>query len=155
LNINQQVIAYNLIWGLNVDISNIIFSDLVAKLHNRKKGRETKVCYIRFLSLIIERLLGENYKNGKLTSFKPHHISATSFKTPSASEVALTYHMLKVAQISKEPKETLILPSKGVNTSNIINKSLFGTNVQPVGQSKASTDKRSKKKKNPSSSDPK
>ncbi|GKC51591.1 hypothetical protein Tco_1074336, partial [Tanacetum coccineum] len=63
--------------------------------------------------------------------------------------------MLKVAQVSKEPEETLILPSKGVNTSNIINKSLSGTTVQLVSQSKASTDKRSKKKKNPSSFDPK
>ncbi|GJZ59503.1 hypothetical protein Tco_0615319 [Tanacetum coccineum] len=40
LNINQQVIAYSLIWGLNVDIGNIFFSDLVAKLVNAKKGRE-------------------------------------------------------------------------------------------------------------------
>ncbi|GJQ91786.1 retrovirus-related pol polyprotein from transposon TNT 1-94 [Tanacetum coccineum] len=112
-----KFLSDSLIWGLNVDIGNIIFSDLVAKLHNGKKGREPK--------------------------------------TPSASKVALTSHMLKVAQISKEPEETLILPSKGVNTSNIINKSLSGTTVQLVSQSKASTDKRSKKKKNPSSFDPK
>ncbi|GJU01307.1 retrovirus-related pol polyprotein from transposon TNT 1-94 [Tanacetum coccineum] len=40
LNINQQMIAYSLIWGLNVDIGNIIFSNLVFKLQNGKKGRE-------------------------------------------------------------------------------------------------------------------
>ncbi|GJY75651.1 hypothetical protein Tco_0480767 [Tanacetum coccineum] len=45
LNINQQVIAYCLIWGLNVDIGNIIFSDLVAKLLNGKKVRVPSACY--------------------------------------------------------------------------------------------------------------
>ncbi|GJT43592.1 hypothetical protein Tco_0952307 [Tanacetum coccineum] len=53
--------------------------------------------------------------------------------------------MLKLTQISKEPGETLILPSKGVNTGNIIDKSLSRTTVHPVGQSKAPTDKRSKR----------
>nr|GEZ67100.1 retrovirus-related Pol polyprotein from transposon TNT 1-94 [Tanacetum cinerariifolium] len=56
-------------------------------------------------------------------------------------EVDLTSYMLKMAQISKEPEDTLILPSKGVNTGNIANKSLFETTVQPVSQSKAPTDK--------------
>ncbi|GJT53376.1 retrovirus-related pol polyprotein from transposon TNT 1-94, partial [Tanacetum coccineum] len=42
-NINQQVTAYSLIWGLNVNIGNIFFSDLVAKLVNSKKGREPNV----------------------------------------------------------------------------------------------------------------
>ncbi|GJU69303.1 hypothetical protein Tco_1255562 [Tanacetum coccineum] len=85
--------------------------DLVAKLTNGKKKRETNIYYTIYLSLIFEHLLGNAYKNDKLKSFKPHHISATSFKIPSANG--------------------------------------------PVGQSKASTDKKSRKKKNPSSSQPK
>ncbi|GJW46505.1 retrovirus-related pol polyprotein from transposon TNT 1-94 [Tanacetum coccineum] len=40
LNINQKVIAYSLIQGLNVDIGNILFPDIVAKRVNGKKGRE-------------------------------------------------------------------------------------------------------------------
>ncbi|GJW82748.1 retrovirus-related pol polyprotein from transposon TNT 1-94 [Tanacetum coccineum] len=38
-----------LIWGLNVDIGNILFSDLVAKIVNGKKGREVNICYTRRL----------------------------------------------------------------------------------------------------------
>ncbi|GJZ26114.1 hypothetical protein Tco_0570367 [Tanacetum coccineum] len=117
LNINQQVIAYCLIWGLDIDIGNIIFSDLVAKLLNGKK--------------------------------------AASFKTLLASEVALTFHMLKVAKLLTEPKETLIHSSERVNADDTTDKSLSGTSVQPVNWSKAPTNKKSRKKKNPSSSQPK
>ncbi|GKB69688.1 retrovirus-related pol polyprotein from transposon TNT 1-94 [Tanacetum coccineum] len=119
LNINQQVIAYCLIWGLDVDIGNIIFSDLVAKILNGKKGRDPNLCYTRFLSLMIEHLLRENYENDNITSFKPHTISGSYFKTPLASE------------------------------------SLSGASVQHVNQSKAPTDKKLRKKKNPASSQPK
>ncbi|GJY57120.1 hypothetical protein Tco_0456235 [Tanacetum coccineum] len=111
LNLNQQVIAYCLIWGLEVDIRNIIFSNLVAKLQNGKKGRDPYVCHTKFLSLMIKYLLEDNSNDDGLTSFKPHTISAASFKTPSASEVSLTPHMLKVAKLLPEPEESLILPS--------------------------------------------
>ncbi|GJR45894.1 hypothetical protein Tco_1313997 [Tanacetum coccineum] len=59
---------------------------------------------IRFLSLSIEHLLGNAYKNGKLKTFKPHHISATSFKTLSVNEVALIPHILKVPKSSIDKK---------------------------------------------------
>nr|GFB33586.1 hypothetical protein [Tanacetum cinerariifolium]GFB33587.1 hypothetical protein [Tanacetum cinerariifolium] len=52
-------------------------------------------------------------------------------------------------------EEPLILHSMEVNDGNTTDKSLSGTIVQPVDQSKASTDKRSKKKKNTSSFEPK
>ncbi|GJZ77686.1 hypothetical protein Tco_0642358 [Tanacetum coccineum] len=70
ININQQVIAYSLCWGLNADIDNILFFDLVATLVNGKKGREQNVCYTRFLSHI-EHLLGDAYKNDKLKLLNP------------------------------------------------------------------------------------
>ncbi|GKD82188.1 hypothetical protein Tco_1349027 [Tanacetum coccineum] len=114
------MIAYSLCWGLDIDIGNILFSDLVIKLTTSNKKKEQNICYTRYLSLIIEHLLGNAYKNDKLKTFKLHHISSTTFKTPSASEIALTSHMLK-----------------------------------PVNWSKAPTNKNSKKKKNPSSSQPK
>ncbi|GJX11394.1 hypothetical protein Tco_0201253 [Tanacetum coccineum] len=57
---------------------------------------------------------------------------ASSFQTPSVSEVSLTSHMLKVAKLSKEPDEYLILPSKEVNAKESPDKSQSGTNVQPL-----------------------
>nr|GFA08105.1 hypothetical protein [Tanacetum cinerariifolium] len=97
----------------------------------------------------------KDYKNDKLKTFKPHHISAISFKITSENEVAMIPHMMQVAKILPVLEETLILPSKEVNTTNSDNKSFSRTSMQPVGQSKASTDKKSRKKKNPSSSQPK
>ncbi|GKE14047.1 hypothetical protein Tco_1421624, partial [Tanacetum coccineum] len=94
------MIAYSLCWGLDINIGNILFSDIVVKLTTGKKGREPNICYTRYLSLIIEHLLGKNYKNDKLKTFKPYQILATSFKKPSASEVPLISHTLKVEIIS-------------------------------------------------------
>nr|GEX86637.1 reverse transcriptase [Tanacetum cinerariifolium] len=85
---------------------------------------------------------------------KPYHISATSFQTPSASEVSLTSHMLKVAKLSKKPEESLILPSEEVNAEESIDKSQSETNVQSLSQSKAPTAKRLRKEKNPSLTQP-
>ncbi|GJV80128.1 retrovirus-related pol polyprotein from transposon TNT 1-94 [Tanacetum coccineum] len=116
LNINQQIIAYSLCWGLDIDISNILFSDLVAKLTTGKKGREPNICYTRYLSLIIEHLLRSAYKNDKLKTFKSHQISTTSFKTPSASEVPLISHMLKVH--AEEPVATADA-TKSIETSKL------------------------------------
>ncbi|GJX87131.1 retrovirus-related pol polyprotein from transposon TNT 1-94 [Tanacetum coccineum] len=155
LKLNQQTIAYCLIFGLEINIGDIIFKDLINKLQNGKKNRETNVCYTRYISLVLEQLLGENYNDESLTVLKPHHISAASFQTPSASEVSLTSHMLKVAKLSKEPDESLIFPSKEVNAEATADKSQFGTNVQPLSQPKAPTAKKSKKKISPSSTQPK
>nr|GEV63063.1 retrovirus-related Pol polyprotein from transposon TNT 1-94 [Tanacetum cinerariifolium] len=47
MNLNQQTIAYCLIWGLEIDIEGIIFLDLVHKLQNRKKNRELNIFYTR------------------------------------------------------------------------------------------------------------
>ncbi|GJT28516.1 retrovirus-related pol polyprotein from transposon TNT 1-94 [Tanacetum coccineum] len=79
MNFSQQTIAYCLIFGLEINIGDIIFKDLINMLHNRKKNKETN--------------------------------------TPSASEVSLTSHMLKVAKILKEPGESLILPFEEVNAT--------------------------------------
>ncbi|GJY91451.1 hypothetical protein Tco_0506647 [Tanacetum coccineum] len=78
-----------------------------------------------------------------------------TFKPSTASEVPLTSYMRKVAKQSEQPKKPLILPSEEVNTATIADKSLSGTTMQHGVQSKASTDKKSKKKRNPPSSKPK
>ncbi|GJU58771.1 hypothetical protein Tco_1236537 [Tanacetum coccineum] len=57
----------SLVLGLEIDIRAIIFSELVNKLQNKKKKREANICYIRFLSLMFEKLLGDNYINAKLS----------------------------------------------------------------------------------------
>ncbi|GKF86258.1 hypothetical protein Tco_0254085, partial [Tanacetum coccineum] len=63
--------------------------------------------------------------------------------------------MMKVAKLLPDPQETLILLSQEVNADNTTDKSFSGTFVQPVGQPKAPTDKKSEKKKNPASFKPK
>nr|GEY32174.1 retrovirus-related Pol polyprotein from transposon TNT 1-94 [Tanacetum cinerariifolium] len=115
-------------------------------------GKEIE--YLLHKILIIKHLLREAYIDDNLKIFKPHHISATSFKTPFESEVPLTAHMCKVAKLSPEPIKSMILPSRELNTDDIANKSLSGTIVQPVTQSKAKIDKKSRKKKNLASSKP-
>ncbi|GJT68145.1 hypothetical protein Tco_1019625 [Tanacetum coccineum] len=60
--------------------------------------------------------------------------------------------MLKVARLSKEPEESLILPSGKVNVDDSADKSPSRTSVQPVTQPKAPTDLKIKKKRIPPSS---
>ncbi|GJR90226.1 retrovirus-related pol polyprotein from transposon TNT 1-94 [Tanacetum coccineum] len=155
MNLNQQTIAYCLIWGLEIDIGAIIFLDLTHKLQNGKKNRETNICYTRFLSLIFEKLLGGNYITNDLTLVKPHTITAASFQKPLASKVPLTSHMLIVAKLSKDLEQSLIPPSGEVNADDTADKSLFRASMQPVTQLKAPTDLKTKKKRITPSSKPK
>ncbi|GJS54365.1 hypothetical protein Tco_0627727 [Tanacetum coccineum] len=62
LKASQETIAYCLYWGLNIDIADILFSDLIAHLHpeGSKNQRKPNVCYTRYLSLIMEHLLQDN-----------------------------------------------------------------------------------------------
>ncbi|GJV75124.1 hypothetical protein Tco_1506708 [Tanacetum coccineum] len=138
LNANQQTIAKCLCWGLNVDIASILFSDLIAQQHpvTGKKERKSNICYIRYLSLILEHLLGEAYTNENLKTLKPNHITTLSFKPTLENETALTAHM-------------------EVNVDDSADKSSSGTSVQPVTQPKAPTDLKPKKKRIPPSSKPK
>ncbi|GJS03181.1 hypothetical protein Tco_0319689 [Tanacetum coccineum] len=124
MNFSQQTIAYCLIFGLEINIGDIIFKELINKIQNGKKNRETNVCYTRYISLVLEQLFGENYHDESLTLLKPHHISIASFQTPSTSEVSLTSHMLKVAKFSKEPDESLILPFGEVNAEATADKEM-------------------------------
>ncbi|GJZ94479.1 retrovirus-related pol polyprotein from transposon TNT 1-94, partial [Tanacetum coccineum] len=141
-----------LLFTVLIDTEGIIFSDLVHKLQNRKKNRELNICYTRFLSLIFEKLLGKDYVSNDLTLVKPHTITAASFQKPLASEVPLTSHMLKVAKLSEEPEQSLIPPSEKVNADETADNSLSRASVQPITQSKATTDLKTKKKKIPPSS---
>ncbi|GJW97687.1 hypothetical protein Tco_0179495 [Tanacetum coccineum] len=110
---------FSLIWrvliqyiGLDINIGKILFFDLLVQLNPGKKERKLNVCYTRYLSLIIEHLLGDTYNNNNLKTLKPYHITASSFKTLSASEVPLNSHMLKMAKISEEQYKSLIISSR-------------------------------------------
>ncbi|GJY08947.1 retrovirus-related pol polyprotein from transposon TNT 1-94 [Tanacetum coccineum] len=130
-------------------------AELVHKLQNRKKNREENIRYTRFLSLIFEKLLGENYINDALTFVKLYTILDASFQKPLAYEVALTSHMLKVAKLFQEPGQSFILSSEKVNVDDDADKSLSKTTVQPITQPKAPTDLKPQKKRIPPSSKPK
>nr|GEV28397.1 uncharacterized mitochondrial protein AtMg00810-like [Tanacetum cinerariifolium] len=124
LNVNQQIIVYYLCWWLEIDIAEIFFSDLIASLHplTGKLERKANICYIRYLSLIMEHLLKDAYKSDNLMSLKPHHITSISFKSTLENDIALTAHVCKVAELSPDPIKTL-LPSCGeVNANNTTDK---------------------------------
>ncbi|GJT90234.1 hypothetical protein Tco_1079079 [Tanacetum coccineum] len=82
-----------------------------------------------YLSMIFEKLLGENYINGDLTFVKPYTISASSFQTTLASEVSFTSHMLKVDKLFQEHEQSLILSFEKVNADDSVDKSLSRTTV--------------------------
>ncbi|GJY11426.1 hypothetical protein Tco_0379611 [Tanacetum coccineum] len=131
--------TYDSLWfvlGLDIDIVGILFSDLVTKLTTRKKGRDQNICYTRYSSLIIEHLLGEAYINENLNTIKPYHITSSTFKPSTASEVPLTSYMQKVAKLSEQTEKPLILPSKEVNTDTTIDKSFSRTSIHLGAQSK-------------------
>nr|GEY00214.1 retrovirus-related Pol polyprotein from transposon TNT 1-94 [Tanacetum cinerariifolium] len=155
MNLNQQTIAYCLIYGLEIDIRGIIFSDLVHKLQNEKKNKESNICYTRFLSLVFEKLIKDKYIRNDLTRVKPHTITTASFQKPLALKVSLSSHMLKVAKLYQEPEQSLIPPSREVNVDDTSNKSFSRAFEQPITQPKAPIDLKTKKKKIPSSSQPK
>nr|GEX70002.1 retrotransposon protein, putative, Ty3-gypsy subclass [Tanacetum cinerariifolium] len=142
--------------GLNIDIADILFLDLIAHLHpkGRKNQRKLNVCYTRYLSFIMKHLLQDNYKNDKLLSLKPFNITSITFKPKWKNETALTSHMCKVAGLSPEPIQPLIPPSDEVNADDTADKSLSGTSVSPVTQPKAPIAKRPRKKEIPSSTQP-
>ncbi|GKA98431.1 hypothetical protein Tco_0826368 [Tanacetum coccineum] len=96
-----------------------------------------------------------DYVSNDLTLVKPHTITAASFQKLLASEVTLTSHMLKVAKLSEEPEQSFLSPFGEVNDDDTADKSLSKAFVQPVTQSKATTDLKKKKKKIPPSSKPK
>ncbi|GKA53740.1 retrovirus-related pol polyprotein from transposon TNT 1-94 [Tanacetum coccineum] len=152
LNANKQTISYCLCWGLNINITDILFSNLITHLYPEtvKKERKPNVCYTRYLSLIMEHLVKDNYKNDDLISLKPYNIIATTFRPTWKNETILTSHMFKVADLSPEPIQSLLLPFREVNVVDTADKSLSGTFVPPVTLPKAQTAKTPKKKKIPS-----
>nr|GEW51766.1 retrovirus-related Pol polyprotein from transposon TNT 1-94 [Tanacetum cinerariifolium] len=129
-----------------------VLYDKIHKLQNKKKNMELNTCYTRFLSLIFEKLLGENYISNDITLVKPHSITVALFQKSLASKVALTSNMLKVDKLFQEPEQSLISPSREVNADDTTDKSLSRASVQLITQPIAPTDLKTKKKRIPPSS---
>ncbi|GJZ08560.1 hypothetical protein Tco_0542843 [Tanacetum coccineum] len=125
VNSIQQLLAYSLITGTEVDIGEIIYSDLVTKLLN--KSRLKYVSYPRFISCALQVLLGSEYNQDKKFRFLPPILSNSNFtKDPSkVTDIVLTAHMIvgleasgALSKKSKRPKsknpptETKVTPPK-------------------------------------------
>ncbi|GJZ78898.1 retrovirus-related pol polyprotein from transposon TNT 1-94 [Tanacetum coccineum] len=95
-----------------------------------KKERKSNICYTRYLSLIMEHLMGEAYINENLKTLKHHYITATTFKPTLKNETSLTAHMCKVAKLSPNPIKSLLSPFGEVNADNSSDKSSSKTFVQ-------------------------
>ncbi|GJX11367.1 hypothetical protein Tco_0201226 [Tanacetum coccineum] len=74
VNFIQQLLAYSLITRTEVDIGEIIYSDLITKLLN--KSRMKYVSYPRFISCALQVLLGSEYTRGMALSTQPATIQA-------------------------------------------------------------------------------
>ncbi|GKD14700.1 hypothetical protein Tco_1199107 [Tanacetum coccineum] len=96
VNSIQQLLAFCLITRTEVDIGEIIYSDLVTKLLN--KSRLKFVSYPRFISCALQVLLGSDYTQDKKFGFLPGILSNSNFtKDPSkVTDIELTAHMIAV-----------------------------------------------------------
>ncbi|GJS42634.1 hypothetical protein Tco_0567677 [Tanacetum coccineum] len=125
VNSIQQLLAFSLITGTEVDIGEIIYSDLVTKLLN--KSRLKYVSYPRFISCALQVLLGSDYTQDKKFGFLPPILSNSNFtKDPSkVTNIDLTSHMIagpkasgalskkrKQPKSKKPPTETKVTPPK-------------------------------------------
>ncbi|GJU69137.1 hypothetical protein Tco_1255396 [Tanacetum coccineum] len=126
--------------GLNIDIAGVLYDDLISKLTARgKKGREKNICYMRYLSLVMEHLMGKDYTNNNLTPTKSFQITSATFKKPTSSKVPLTSHKRKVAKLDNELQVT---SSKGANIETSSAMYLSRTSKHPASVQKAKPNKK-------------
>ncbi|GJZ23168.1 retrovirus-related pol polyprotein from transposon TNT 1-94 [Tanacetum coccineum] len=115
VNSIQQLLAYSLITGTEVDTGEIIYSDLVTKLLN--KSRLKYVSYPRFISCALQVLLGFEYTQDKKFGFLPPIMSNSNFKKdPSkVTDIELTARMifLNNRRDSVSPPPLVAKPKKG------------------------------------------
>ncbi|GJZ88728.1 hypothetical protein Tco_0660510 [Tanacetum coccineum] len=96
LNSSQQMIFYNLFTRAKIHIGVIIFNDLVIRITD--KPRKKYVAYLRFLSCVLEHLLGSEYTQDKALGSIYSVMSKLNYHRNS-SEVPpneLTEYMLSV-----------------------------------------------------------
>ncbi|GJZ11858.1 retrovirus-related pol polyprotein from transposon TNT 1-94 [Tanacetum coccineum] len=148
VNSIQRLLAYCLITGTEVDIGEIIYSDLITKLLN--KSRLKYVSYPRFISCALQVLLGSDYTQDEKFRFLPGILSNSNFtKDPSkVTNIELTANMIAVND-QKDLVSPLTLaakPKKG--------KSQTVTPTLPKSQGSEVPGALSKKSKRPKSKKP-
>ncbi|GJW36970.1 hypothetical protein Tco_0059890 [Tanacetum coccineum] len=148
VNSIQQLLAYCLITGTEVDIGEIIYNDLVTKLLN--KSRLKYVSYPRFISCALQVLLGSDYTQDENFGFLPSILSNSNLtKDPSkVTDIELTAHMIAVNS-HKDLVSPLLLsakPKKG--------KSQTVTSTLPKLQGPEAPGALSKKRQKPKSKKP-
>nr|GEV64845.1 retrovirus-related Pol polyprotein from transposon TNT 1-94 [Tanacetum cinerariifolium] len=96
VNSIHRLLAYSLITSTEVDVEEIIYSDLVTKLLN--KSRLKYVSYPRFISCALQVLQGPDYAQDKKFGFLASILSNSNFtKGPSkVTEIELTAYMIDV-----------------------------------------------------------
>ncbi|GJR79413.1 hypothetical protein Tco_0150198 [Tanacetum coccineum] len=105
LNYMHQLIAHGLINGVKLDYGGIIFNDLAAKLTN--SVRHTSPAYARFISLILEKALGDSYVLSDEIGLKIPIMGNSIFNLdPSLLEVPISSHMVRVCQ--SEPDSAVV-----------------------------------------------
>ncbi|GJU84621.1 hypothetical protein Tco_1292167 [Tanacetum coccineum] len=148
VNSIQQLLAYCLITGTEVDLGEIIYSDLVTKLLN--KSRLKYVSYPRFISCALQVLLGSDYTQDENFGFLPGILSNSNFtKDPSkVTDIELTAHMIAVnnRRDSVSPLPLSAKPKKG--------KSQTMTPTLPKSQGPEASGALSKKRQKPKSKKP-
>ncbi|GJV85215.1 hypothetical protein Tco_1525113 [Tanacetum coccineum] len=105
LNYMHQLIAHGLINGVKLDYGGIIFNDLAAKLTN--SVRHTSPADARFISLILEKALGDSYVLSDEIGLKIPIMGKSIFNLdPSLLEVPISSHMVRVCQ--SEPDSIVV-----------------------------------------------
>ncbi|GJR00015.1 retrovirus-related pol polyprotein from transposon TNT 1-94 [Tanacetum coccineum] len=144
VNFIQQLLAYCLITGTEVDIGEIIYSDLVTKLLN--KSRLKYVSYPRFISCALQVLLGSDYTQDENFRFLPGILSNSNFtKDPSKfTDIELMAYIIAGPEVpealskkSKWPKSkrpptmTKVTPPKPTENSGQSHSVSSGTVPDP------------------------
>ncbi|GJR45511.1 hypothetical protein Tco_1313614 [Tanacetum coccineum] len=139
VNSIQQLLAYYLITRTEVDIGEIIYSDLVTKLLN--KSRLKYVSYPRFILCALQVLLDSGYTQDGNFGFLPGILSNSNFtKDPSkVIDIELTTHMI-VVNSRKDSVSPLPLPGPEV-TRALSKKSKRPKSKKPPTETKVTPPK--------------
>ncbi|GKC65979.1 hypothetical protein Tco_1098577, partial [Tanacetum coccineum] len=115
VNLIQQLFAYCLIIGTQVDIGEIIYSDLVTKLLN--KSRLKYISYPIFISCALQVLLGSNCTQDEKFGFLPCILSNSNFTkdVSKVTDIELMTHIITVnnQKDSVSPLPLAVNPKKG------------------------------------------
>ncbi|GKB04748.1 hypothetical protein Tco_0832943 [Tanacetum coccineum] len=139
------MISYCLITGTEVDIGEIIYSDLVTKLLS--KSRLKYISYPRFISCALQVLLGYEYTQDKQFRSLLNILSNSNFsKDPSqVTDIELTGHMIAVNnQKDSVYPHPIFRKKKKVNSQTV-------TPTLPKSQGLKASGALSKKRQNPKS----